>query len=502
MDSVGGSMRQLFRCVGAAILAVALSATAFAQPGASVAPVSGVTQGRPFEVAYQGPLGPGDQIRVAWVGSPADDYVTAAAIALDGAPVSLTAPVELGLYELRYWEAETGLVLARLPLILAPLVPTLDAPERVAQGGAIVVAWTADPRIAGQIELADPNKPLAPPLAIAQVVRTEPTVTLIAPIDPGRYEIRFIREEQTFAEARIRGSDADRVLARRAIDVTSAVATLAIVGDPVAGAGLTVEWTGPGAPEDQIRLATPEMTPYEFIDARLVGAAAPVTFAGPLPAGSYELRYWSAALWEVVGTTPVTLAEPSATLDAPGEVAGGATVTIAWDGPANIGDRIAISVVDAPADFVLAVARVSFGGVPVRLGAPVQAGTYELRYLAADGAVIARRPIAVTAADASIAPPGTVEAGSAFTVAWSGPAGPFDELRITLPAGPDDEPFTATRVTAGVAATLVAPDRPGTYLIRYWSASSATAIASAPLEVVCANCAPAEPTPDVEELRP
>lgn len=495
-------MRQFLRCVGALVLAVSLATAAVAQPGASVAPVSDITQGRAFEVAYQGPLGPGDQIRIAWIGSPADDHVTAAAIAVDGAPVSLTAPVELGLYELRYWQAETGLILARLPISVAPLVPGIEAPERVPQGGAIVVAWAADPRIAGQIELIDPDTPLAAPLSVVQIVRTEPTVTLTAPLEPGRYELRFIREEQTFAEARIRGSDADRVLARRAIDVTSASATIALVGDALAGSSLIVEWTGPGAPEDQIRIAVPEMTPFEFLDARLLDAGSPVTFAGPFAAGTYELRYWSSVLWEVVGTTTITLDDVAATLDAPAEIQGGATLLVEWEGPANMADRIAITVIDAPADFVLDEGRVSFGGEPVRLGAPVQAGSYELRYLSADGAILARRTVAVTEATASIDAPGTVEAGSAFTIGWTGPAGPFDELRITLPAEAGEAPFASTRVSAGSVATLTAPDRPGTYLVRYWSASNATTLASVPLEVTCSACDPAEPSPsDVDELR-
>jgi Ca-activated chloride channel family protein len=85
---------------------------------------------------------------------------------------------------------------------------------------------------------------------------------------------------------------------------------------------------------------------------------------------------------------------------------------------------------------------------------------------------------------ATVTAPAAVAPGALVSVSWAASGGLFDEIRITLPADDADAAaLAAIRVSPGQPAELTAPDRPGTYLVRYWSASAQRVLASAPLTV-------------------
>lgn len=468
-------------------------------PNAVIVFPNSVVQGTIFSVDYRGPLVPGDEIRIAWVGTPANHFISAVFVLTDGTPILLTAPAERGAFELRYWHGERATVLARIPLQVGALVRTLVAPETVQQGGAFIVAWRAATRGGETIQMAEPLAGLEAAIFGVAVVRDEPTVVLSAPALPGTYEIRLVAAPaDADGPPEIRRGDQARILARRVIEVLPANVRMNVVAPIIAGLDFSVVWTGPGGSGDEIHLARPDIQPGESLaSARPLGVA--VTFTAPFPAGDYELRYWSAVLQEVIASQAIVVTMPEASLEAPVEIEGGATMKVVWTGPGAIGDRIAMLLFGDDSKTAVITVRLPLAREPVVLEAPVVPGTYQLAYLTGGGEVtLAQRPIVVIASMVTLAAPASVTAGDDIEVAWEGPDGRFDELRL---ARPDSGTLDATRIVEGATARLTAPDEPGGYVIQYWAGSANVVLASIIINVVCAECAEAAPDSAAGELR-
>lgn len=459
-------------------------------PTASLVVPDGVIQGQPFELAYAGPLGEGDQIRISWYGTAPDARLVGAFVKADGGPVMLTAPAERGAYEIRYWNAERRMVLASARLSVREIAASIDAPDRVQQGGVIVVRWTAPLQNGNTVQLAEPLAPIDRPLAEEPLRRNESTVTFLAPATPGRYEIRLVRPEPPAPVGAIRGAPEERIIATQTIDVIPAAVMMEPDAGILAGAQFGVRWTGPGGPNDEIRLAAAGAPSGARLAVARIDTDA-VTFVAPFPAGGYELRYWSAALSAVVATVPITVSAPSATLDAPAEIAAGATLTIDWTGPGVPGDRIAIAAAGAPDTDALATVRVSAFGRAAIMDAPVVPGAYELRYVAGGAAVLARQPITVAASEVAMSVAGPIVAGAPFTVTWTGPAGQFDEIRMSPVLDDAGRAVASVRIIAGTQAILTAPAEPGAYVLNYFGGSAGLVLGAIRVEVTCSTCATA-----------
>jgi Ca-activated chloride channel family protein len=115
--------------------------------------------------------------------------------------------------------------------------------------------------------------------------------------------------------------------------------------------------------------------------------------------------------------------------------------------------------------------------------APVEPGKYELRYLAGpDATTIATRSFDVVAPRVSLAVDGAVFAGQSFAVRWEGPAGRYDEIRLTR----SGQVVDAFRAISNTPAQLTAPVDPGTYALVYWAGA-----AERPLATLSVTVAPA-----------
>ena len=453
-------------------------------PVAAIVFPSNVVQGQVFAVDYQGPLAPGDEIRIAWAGTPQDAYITGAVADAEGGVVRLTAPNVRGAYELRYWHAERSTVLVRIPLRLDPLIPSLSAPATAQQGADVVVGWQANANGGETVQIV-PIPPVEAAPIIVLAIRGEPTVTFPAPATTGKYEIRLVAgPDRTNIADPVGGV----VLARAAIEIVPAEIAFEIDAPIVVGRSFEINWTGPGGRTDEIRLASREM-PADVFLAIATPTGDSVRLTAPTTSGVYELRYWSAAGLDVLAVLSIEVTEATAGLEAPIEIEGGATFEVAWTGDADIGDHLAI-LDPAAGDAIISSVRVSlFDGRNV-MEAPVKAGTYDLAYIAgAGGASIARRTIEVSTPFVTLEAPDRIEGGVTFEVAWTGPGGRFDELRLV---SSDGVVVAATRAV-GTSVELAAPDDPGVYLLQYWAGSAAVALASIEIVLACQDCPVADP---------
>ena len=127
---------------------------------------------------------------------------------------------------------------------------------------------------------------------------------------------------------------------------------------------------------------------------------------------------------------PAVLAAQEITLEAPGEVTVGATVEIRWQGGTDQRDFITIVPADAAEGKYESYQYASKN--PVRIVAPAIPGDYEVRYLAAASpyVTLARKPLTVTDAVATLAAADSVPAGDELSITWSGPDNPLDFITI------------------------------------------------------------------------
>jgi hypothetical protein len=166
----------------------------------------------------------------------------------------------------------------------------------------------------------------------------------------------------------------------------------AVAAPPRVGVGssITVDWSGPERDEDFISVARAEAEGTDYVSWVRTEAGAPSTLDGPREAGEYEVRYVDGETGEVLARSPIVVAASAIGLVAPSVAAAGRRVTIRWEGPGAVGDIVAMSRPDAPADRILDWATTATGS-PVTLAVPDRPGTYEIRYITALGTEIAAR---------------------------------------------------------------------------------------------------------------
>lgn len=98
-----------------------------------------------------------------------------------------------------------------------------------------------------------------------------------------------------------------------------------------------------------------------------------------LEAGAFEARYQSDGEEGVFARRPITVTPLEVSLDAPNEVPAGASFEVEWTGPDGPLNYITIVHAGAAAGTHLNC-KYTREGSPLTLGAPEEAGTYEVRY--------------------------------------------------------------------------------------------------------------------------
>lgn len=306
------------------------------------------------------------------------------------------------------------------------------------------------------------------------------TAAIGGPSVAGDYEVRYVLDRPRI------------ILARKPIKVTDSAYTVSAPAEIPAAGTFTTQWTGPLTKGDFITI---EKAGLEKASTPAGGRSRlkqgePTSFAAPAEPGAYEVRYVLANGYTlypgmqavVQARQPVTVVDVTAVMAAPDTAVGGSTITVEIETPGEW-ENDTISVVEvgavktnADARFVLNRVQQDDGGFQIRV--PAIAGDYELAYFINPGArVVARKPITITQAVATVDAPASVKAGTDFEVQYSGDAFKGDRI-IICPAGTPDhkmwgwganygfiavESETVGTVRGGFKATKT----PGEYEARY-----------------------------------
>lgn len=207
-------------------------------------------------------------------------------------------------------------------------------------------------------------------------------VDLLAPIEPGEWEVRYVT------------NGTKTVLARTPLVVASNEVTLAVPAEVVAGTVVTVSWTGPNNAGDYLTLVPKTVPDGQYGNYTYTTKGSPMAITAPIVDGEAELRYMTGQGAKVLHRVPVRVTAAPIELDAPVSAAAGSKVEIKWSGPNNAGDYITVVPQSLPDGQYAAYANTTNGPI-LTLAAP-KAGLGEIRYMSGQGArVLKRRPILI-----------------------------------------------------------------------------------------------------------
>lgn len=348
---------------------------------ASLTAPASVMAGSFIEVAWTGPNGPTDYVTLVPAKAESGTFVEYV-YTKDGSPVRLRAPHEAGSYEARYQSDGSTVVLARAPVTVTAAAVTLTAPASVAAGAPFDVAWTG-PNGEGDHITVVPVKAAGGTFEGYAYAKEGSPAHLRAPHEPGAYEVRYQTNGSTV------------VMGRVPVTVTAAAAALTAPTAVEGGATFEVAWTGPNNQGDYITLVRAAAATGTYDGYVYTKEGSPVRLRAPYEAGAYEVRYQTEGAERALARAKVTVNAPKVAITAPAEVRAGDEFEVTWTGPNNEKDYITI-VEKKAAPGTYENYEYTQTGSPLRLTAPAEPGSYELRYQS-DGseAVLARVPIRV-----------------------------------------------------------------------------------------------------------
>lgn len=243
----------------------------------------------------------------------------------------------------------------------------IEAPAEVPAGSAFGFSWQGPAAVDDYLTIVPAAAPEGVFAAFVYAQDADPA-TLLAPIVPGDYEVRYVAGDGT-------------TLAAAPVVVIAVGTSVSAPASVVAGERFDVSWSGPGGEGDYVTVVpvgNPEGTWTDFVHLSAGGSS--VTLVAPGSPGTYEVRYVSGQGDATLASSEIAVTEASATLSGPDSVSAGEWFSVAWTGPGHEGDYITIVPVGADTGAWLSYAYTSEGQV-VSLQAPDEPGEYELRYV-------------------------------------------------------------------------------------------------------------------------
>lgn len=282
---------------------------------------------------------------------------------------------------------------------------------------------------------------------------------------------------------------ASLTFAAEALDYRRSKASIILVTD-----GLETCGRDPCATAQALKDAAADLTVHTVAfdlrsrDARAIACIARTTGGRALEARDASTLHdaLEITLTEAVTATPPPASEiiSEATLNSPAEVTMGTKFAVAWTGPDNAEDFIAVARPGA-SDDVYETFNYTRRGSPLELTAPIEAGPAELRYLTGESRrVLARQPLSIVPAAVRIEAVSEAVAGDSVTISWVGPNNAGDYLTIVAKDAAEGEYEALTGTTAGSPLQVIASVRPGGAEIRYMSGQGAKILARRDLTVL------------------
>ena len=260
----------------------------------------------------------------------------------------------------------------------------ISAPESAEIATRVEIIWQGPANRDDFISIARPNQ--APGAYVERtLVRDGNPLKVWTPSDPGDYEVRYVVA---------RGY---KVLAKAPLAGTAVTAKVEPAGPVNVGGWVEVKWEGPARDSDYITVAGPGQAAGAYLGRTVVKEGNPLKVRAASDAGEFEVRYILGRGNRLLAKAPLTINAVTAEVTPPATAAVGAEFAVAWKGPGYPEDYVTIArTIQAPGAYLnsMTVKR----GNPVKLRAPKEPGTYEVRYILGRGhRLLGKSTITITA---------------------------------------------------------------------------------------------------------
>lgn len=332
---------------------------------------------------------------------------------------------------------------------------TFEGPETAVAGSEITVAWseTLDPRDFITVQpLGAEDREINPHIR----TRNGTEARLRMPGVAGLYELRYVLE------------DGRVVAGRRAIELTEPDVSVSGPATALAGAEVSLSWTGTVHAQDFITIQPLDADEREVNPHFRVRDKNEGRLKAPGTPGLYEVRYVLDSGRRVVARQPIELTDAEVSISGPATALAGSEIEVTWSGTVSGQDFITIQPLDAPERDVSTHIRARDKSTG-KLRVPAAPGLYELRYVLEEGRrVLARAPLEATAAEVTVSAPASGLAGGFVEVAWTGAVDGRDFVTIQ-PMDADERKVDGRhiRVRGNSEGRLKLPGTPGLYEVRY-----------------------------------
>ncbi|QYX58250.1 VWA domain-containing protein [Roseovarius sp. SCSIO 43702] len=426
-----------------------------------------VVAGAALQVGWSEVVAQGDYVTFAAPEMESEDYISFNSTD-DRDEAELRAATRPGMYELRYIHAATGDILGTRAIEVVPHAITLTAPDSTATGARFDVAWTNASHYSDYVTIV-PQGAEEGSYGDYLTVQENETGSLLAPSEPGLYEVRYLFNID------------DTTAVARPIEVTDVSVTLDAPATALVGQEITVGWSDPIDERDYVTIVAAGADEGSYTNYTRVQSAREGKLTMLPEPGLYEIRYILNEGRRTIASVPIELTEPEITLDAPDEAQRGAQVPVSWTGAVHPRDYITIvpaGAEDGTYDNYIRVQDATSGTIQ----APAEVGLYELRYVLQEGRrTLATRPIEITAPSVTVSAPDTALTGAEIDVSWTGTVHPRDYITV-VPVGADEDVYLSYRRTDDATeGKLQMPSEPGQYEIRYVLREGRRVLASRPI---------------------
>ena len=432
-----------------------------------------VATGAALTVTWSTSIHPQDYVTIVPAGAEEGAYTMYKRVR-ERSEETLVAPAEPGLYEVRYVLNEGKRTMASAPVEVTMAEIGIAAPARVTTGAPFDVSWSSSIHPQDYVTIV-PAGAEEGAYTMYKRVRERSEETLVAPAEPGLYEVRYVLNE------------GKRTMASAPVEVTTAEIGIAAPARVTTGAPFDVTWSSSIHPQDYVTIVPAGAEEGAYTMYKRVRERSEETLVAPAEPGLYEVRYVLNEGKRTMASAPVEVTMAEIGIAAPARVTTGAPFDVSWSSSIHPQDYVTIVPAGAEEGAYTMYKRVREMSEET-LVAPAEPGLYEVRYVLNEGRrTMASAPVEVMEAEVELSGPDVVRAGTPVRVTWSVSVHPQDYVTI-VPAGAEEGAYEKyISVSGNREGDLEAPAAPGLYEIRYVLKEGARTLASVDLEVVDAN---------------
>ena len=340
------------------------------------------------------------------------------------------------------------------PVVEDPGTATLSGPPSVPAGSEFTVRWEGPDSRNDYIALFRKTDREPQRVDYTYTKKGNPS-EFVAPGEVGDYELGYVH-----AHTR-------KVIGRTDIQVTPVLASVQAPASVDVATDFAVQWQGPNYKSDYIAISRPDQRPGSQMSYTYTSRGNPAKVQAPSDPGIYEIRYILGRGSQLLAKASIEITGVGAAVDAPPVADVATDFEVSWQGPDSQSDYIAIARPDQGPGSQVHYTYTKRGN-PLKLQAPSDPGTYEIRYILGRGSkLLAKTTIEIKAVTAQVKAPASAKVGETFEVIWQGPDSQSDYISISFPDQRPGSHKGYTYTSRGNPAKLKAPKEPGTYEVRY-----------------------------------